>query len=141
MAFTVTPTVNNFPAGVENTQHLITLRGTLAVSAGTYVTGGAVISWLTALDAGAKKVLPFVQGAYLNPIQVSFLSAGVAGTTTGGFIYTWNAATNSFQISAAATVVAGTGPVSQEMTNGTTIPTAVTGDTILFEAIFVRSYS
>lgn len=158
----ITLTANQYPGGIENTQHLITMRGTVTVTASpaTYAAGGLgnvsgtqAINWQqvgnggiassgSAYENGLK-----VQGIYDNPIQVTFFSvgnnaaSGVASLVGGGYKYVWNKANGTFQILAASGGTAGTGPVTEELTAGTAIPSAVSNDTILFEAVFVRSYS
>ena len=147
MSATVTLVVDNYPSGVDNTQRLIYLRGQLIVNAGTYPTGGLALTWEGALDSANKAINIPVGPAALNaPVQVSFFSNGVVANATaslvvGGFEYTWNKATNKFQILAASGGSAGTGPINEEMTNGTTIPGNFTSDVIRFEAVFVRSYN
>lgn len=146
---TVTLTPNSFPAGVDNTQHLIYLRGTCKISASPdfYTAGGLALSWQGALNASQIKEFLRVQGTYITPIQATFFSTatsayGSSGTYVGGFPYLWNKANNTLQIMASPVAeVQGTGPVWQEMTDATAIPAQVSSDTILFEAVFVRSYS
>ena len=137
MASSVTLTLAPYPGGIDNTQRLTYARGTVSLSAGTYVAGGLPLNFI---------MEPIkTQGIYLQPIQVTFFSAGVAtysSSAIGGFGYVWNKAINSFQILATAdNASAGTGPISEEMTNGTSIPTAILDDKILFEAVFVRKFS
>jgi hypothetical protein len=143
----VTLTANQYPADVNNTQHLTTLRGTAAIQASPafYTAGGLALSW-SGVTNGQKSVVPKVQGIYVTPIQVTFFSAGSSyygssGTYVGGFPYLWNKALNTLQIMAAAAVTAGTGPVMQELADATAIPAQVSNDVILFEAVFVRSFS
>lgn len=145
----VTITVNNFPAGVDNTQHLTYVRGVVAIGSGTYAAGGLALNWQAMLNAASQAVQVKAQGIYLTPIQVTFFSAGTSyyqggpsNVYAGGFPYVWNKANNTLQILAnPGSQAFGTGPVTQEMTDGTTTPAAVTSDVIMFEAVFVRSYS
>lgn len=141
MSAIITLSLNIYPKGVDNTQRYTYVRGTLTVSASTYsagglgTTSGSTINWN--FDGGVKVgTLPF---------QVSFFSVGntagggVASHVGGGYQYVWNAATNKFQILAASGGAAGTGAVTEEMTDGTSIPAGVLNDVIQFEAIFVKN--
>jgi len=140
---TCTITVDNYPAGVDNSQRVIYVSGTFAVQASpaTYATGGLALNWQTMLNTQGQLVnLPLGPGG-LNPFMVWVSSAATAGTTVGGYGYVWNKASNTLQLLAASGGATGTGPVSQEMTNTTAIPASVSNDTIRFEAIFIRSYN
>jgi hypothetical protein len=132
-----TVVINLFPAGIDNTQRLTYVRGTISLAAGTYSKGGLALNWIT------EKIK--AQGIYANPIQVTFFSQATAtysSSAIGGFGYLWNKLKNTLQLLATAdNASAGTGPISEEMTDGTTIPTAIMDDTIAFEAVFVRSFS
>lgn len=144
---TVTITVDNYPTGVDNSQRVIFVTGTLAVSASptTYVTGGLALTWANATDSTGHSFfgdLVKVGPQGLTPAVVWLVSAATAGTTVGGFGYVWNKASNTLQLLASAgTQTAGTGTISQEMTNGTAIPAAVSNDVIRFQAEFPRSYN
>jgi len=133
MAFAVTVVYDDvLTGGSDNSQHSEWMYGTITVGAGTYVTGGTAIVW---------GVNDYPKVSNLVPKDVYIYSAGLVGTTVGGFGYMWNKAANKFQIGASVTVANGTGPQTVEMTNGTTIPTNVTGDTIRFEARFIKAHS
>lgn len=139
---TVTVTYDDPLSGGEDAaQHSQWMYGTIAVSASpsTYATGG--LSGLASGGGIIWAVGDFPKVANLVPRDVYFYSAALAGTTVGGFGYMWNKAANKFQIAAATTVVAGTGAQQQEMTNATAIPANVSGDTIRFEARFLKAMS
>lgn len=139
---TVTLTVNKFPAGVDNTQRYTYVRGTVAISASPafYVAGGLALDWTKV--SNLLKISP----DYKYPIQVTFFSVGSSyygssGTYAGGFPLLWNKANHTLQIMAnAGTQTEGQGPVWQELSDATAIPAQLSLDTILFEAVFVRSY-
>lgn len=120
---TATITLNNFPDDKDLTFNHITVLGTCAISAspGTYPTGGLPISF-----AGAPVGID-------KPSWVEFMS--VAG---GTFEYGWNKANGTIQIFADAGGVAQAAPLV-ELTGGTAIPAAVSGDTILVKAQFRRN--
>lgn len=130
---TATLTIDNFPTGIENTQHLITVRGTVAISASpdTYAAGGLALSWVNEL----------IKSNSVHPIDAKFYSVGLNGSTVGGFLYQWNKASDTLQVLAASGGTAGTGAVGEEMTDATAIPAAISNDVIRFEAKFVRSYN
>ena len=125
--------------GEDSAQHSQWMYGTITVSASptTYPTGG-----LSSLAAGGGinwVVGDFPKVANLIPRDVYFYSGALTGTTVGGYGYMWNKANNKFQIAAAVTVTSGTGPQQTELTNGTAIPANVSGDTIRFEARFLKA--
>jgi hypothetical protein len=139
---TATITIDAFPAGIDNSQRVIYVSGTIAVSASpaTYATGGLALNW-AGLQAGGNYLFVESQGSNLNPFMVWLTSAAVSGTTVGGYGYVWNKANNTFQILATtgALGTAGVSPTQEEMANGTAIPAAISNDTIRFEAIFIRN--
>jgi hypothetical protein len=145
-------TLNPFPAGIDNTQHLIYVRGVAKPSVTLYKQGGLTLNWfqLKTVSSGTSFTgEPIkVQGKYVLPIQVNFFSVGAGNyqngvytVVTGGYEYVYNLTNNTFQIFAASGGTATTGPVSVEMPNQSPIPAAVLNDVIQFEAVFVRSYS
>lgn len=139
---TATLSIYPYPQGIDNSQRVIYVTGTVAIQASpaTYATGGLTLNWTGLLQTVTN--LPIVaQGTDLAPFLVWFQGVGLAGSTVGGYTYVWNKASDTFQIGAAVTVTAGTGPTFEEMTNGTAIPAAVSNDTIQFEATFVRAFS
>jgi|GEM_PF-4886176 hypothetical protein len=136
---TVTITYDDPLSACDSDQHSQWMYGTISVSpaASTYATGG--------LGTATSGPINWVVGDFPKvgnpvPLDVSLYSGATAGTTVGGFGYTWNKANNKFQITASSgTQTAGTGTVSQELTNGTAIPAAVSNDTIRFAARFRKS--
>lgn len=127
--------------GEDAAQHSQWMYGTITVSAGptTYATGG--LSGLASGGGIIWTVGDFPKVANLVPRDVYFYSANLTSGTVGGYGYFWNKAANKFQIQAAFTVTSGTGPQGIELTNGTAIPTNVSGDTIRFEARFLKAMS
>lgn len=134
---TITITYDDVLSQQDVGQHSQWMYGTITVNAGTYATGG--IGTAVASSNIVWGVADFPKVRNQVPKDVYFYSAGLSGTTVGGYAYLWNKANNSFQIGAAATVTAGTGPQQEEMTNGTSVPAAITGDTIRFEARFNKA--
>lgn len=130
---TATITYDNPIVFSDNDQHSCWMYGTVAIQASpaTYATGGLALAW---------GVGDFPKVNNQVPDDVFFYSANPSGTTTGGYGYMWNKATNKFVIMAATTVTAGTGAQQQEMTNTTAIPANISGDTIRFEARFSKAF-
>lgn len=135
---TVTITYDDPLSAQDSDQHTQWMYGTVAISPSpaTYATGGLGTAVTGSINWA---VGDFPKTRNQVPIDVIFYSAGLAGSTVGGFTYFWNKAANKFQIAAAIAVVAGTGPTQQEMTNTTAIPANVSNDTIRFEARFLKS--
>ena len=160
---TVALTLNKFPGGVDNTQHLQYLRGTAVISAngGTYVAGGILIPTVatvgqytnyrwkfnTSDGSGASALEPRTGPSSSNPIQANFFSAfvntytGASSLFAGGYLYVYNAVTFKLQIMVASGGAAGSGAVYEELTGGASIPAQVLNDVIKFEVVFERSYS
>lgn len=136
---TVTITYDDPISEQDNGQHSQWMYGTIAVSASptTYATGG--LSGLATGGGIIWTVGDFPKVRITVPKDVYFYSAALSGSTVGGFGYYWNKASNTFQIAAAFTVTAGTGPQGEEMTNGTAIPANISNDTIRFEARFLKA--
>lgn len=137
MSSAATLVLNNFPRGIDNTQRCTYVRGTVSLSAGTYPTGGLALSWAQIAQDAKISIAD-------GPFQVTFFSNNNVASSTashvgGGYEYVWNETTGNFQILAASGGAAGTGPVTEEMTNGTSLPAGVTNDIIAFEAVFVKN--
>lgn len=116
-----TPTINAFPNGIDNTQRMTIVYGTIAIGASplTYATGGVVLSF-----SGLEPIK-----STQNPVIVYIES--VSGS---GYTYEWNKATGKVQIFTGA---AAQSPQT-ELTAGA-VPAAVSGDTIAFEAHFLKN--
>jgi len=116
-----TPTVNAFPNGVDNTQKMTIVYGTIAIGANplTYAAGGVVLSF-----SGIEQIK-----SSQTPVIVYIES--VSGS---GYTYCWNKATGKLQI---FTGGAAQSPLT-EFTAGV-VPAGVSGDTIAFEAHFLKN--
>lgn len=129
-AAVATITVDAYPKGVDNTQRMTIIRGTVAIGASplTYTTGGiAIVSASNATQSGwAQEPIKVTSD---TPIECEFYS--VAGS---GFVYTWNQASNTLQIFTGAAAQS----ALTELTGGGAIPAGVSGDTIRFTATFLR---
>lgn len=123
--------------GHDNSQKIHEVYGSCAIDASpaTYAAGGIPIvnAANVALNGWANekiKVSPLKTGdTGPTPIIAYFES-----TTGSGYWYVWNSSTNKLQI---FTTGSAAGNAAQELATGA-IPAAVSGDTILVEAKFVR---
>jgi hypothetical protein len=133
-ATTATLTVYNYPNGINNTQRRQTLYGTIAIGASplTYATGGIQLSFLGVKDASGQ----VVQIDSASTLPAILWLQGVGGS---GYTYTWNQPTNKLQIFTVDATATGTEYPLIEFTNGAAIPAGVSGDTIVFEADFIRA--
>lgn len=124
--------------GTDNSQKLIEAYGTIAIDASpsTYTTGGIplVNAANVALNAWANEKIK------ASPIKASDtgptpLIVYIESTTGSGFWYTYNSTTNKVQIFTTGTA---TQAPAAELANAAAIPAGVSGDSIFFEAKFVR---
>lgn len=124
---TATVTIDNYPTGIDNTQHLIHVYGTITIQASpaTYATGGLALSFVSERIKTRNQV----------PNDVVIMSDNASL-----YPYRWNRASNTIQILAASAASAG-GAVYEELPNTTAIPASVSGDTIRFHATFARNAS
>ena len=118
---TATPTINAFPNGVDNTQRFTRIYGTIAISASpaTYATGGLALSF-SGLEPIKSTQSPVI--VYIESVKGS------------GFIYGWNQSTGKLQIFTGAAAQSALTELS-----AAAIPAGVSGDTIFFEALFLRN--
>lgn len=128
MAISATLTAYNAPYGIDQTATRMVLRGTLAWAAGTYATGGILPNNPPYLDVSGQAVL--LPTLNLQPDSVNFKS--VAGS---GFVYQRNNSTGKIQIFVTG---AAAGDPLEELAAGA-LPSGVTGDTIEFEASWVKA--
>lgn len=118
--------------------------GTVSVtpSPATYATGGLVSAQAAITGGNTLATNPGGLAAPNSPAPFADrtpVGAWIYSVTASGFLYGWNTSTKKLQIFAANPGGAqGTGPVFVEMTNGTAIPAAVSGDVIFYNFIFPR---
>ncbi len=127
---TVTLTAYNAPYGIDQTNTRMYLHGLVAFSAspGTYPAGGLLPTYSPIKDQSGQAVL-------LPTINVNPDTMWIQSIAGSGYTYQYNKATGKIQIFV-------TGSASQnpaaELTGGTAIPAAVSGDTIEFEAEWAK---
>lgn len=109
---TATPTVNNYPFGVDAEMQAIDLFGTIAIAAGSYPANGIPINF-SGIKAGAN-------GAPKGPARIESASSG--------FIYRHDIAHGTVRIFVTGT--AANDPLNEV---ATTTPAAVVSDTITFQ--------
>lgn len=114
-------TENAYPSGKDMTQRRFHTYGTVAINASpaTYAAGGLVFSFAA----------PVFDVSSQTPIDLDIKS--VSGS---GYVYVWVKSTNKIEIYTGA---AAQSPLTQ-LTDGATIPTAVSGDTIVYHAQFLK---
>lgn len=124
-------------SGVDNSQKVLEVYGTIAIDAtpSTYAPGGlAIVSALNvALNGWAQeqvKASPLKTGD-TGPTPFIVYVESVSGS---GYTYQWNKATNKLQIFQGG---AGASAPQAEIPTAA-IPAAVSGDSLAFEARFVR---
>lgn len=128
MAIAATLTVYNAPYGGDETAVRSILRGKLVWTAGTYVTGGQTPNAPPYADVSGANVLLATQNVQPDSLDIK----SVAGS---GFIYQRNNSTGKIQIFVTGTA---SGDALNELAGGA-LPSGVTGDTIEWEASWVRA--
>lgn len=126
-----TLSVYPWPKGIDNSQHRIHVNGVCAV-AGTYAAGGFALSWTTMVDSVTG------QAVILNTTSTAPFIAWFQSAAGTGYVYQYNVSTNKLQIFVVEAVALSTQYALTELANGT-VPAGVSGDTIQFEAEFVRA--
>jgi hypothetical protein len=133
---TATTSIYGYPKGVTNDQRNQTIRGTIAVSSGTYppavgspaVVVGIPLSW----TMEPIKALAVNVNGVIGPFPVDVVIKSVA-LPPSGYFYFWDAVDGDLHIYQTS---ASGGPLV-EITGS--VPSAVVADTIQFTAIFNRN--
>ena len=142
---TATLTLFPYPKGVDNTQRNQILRGTVALSAGTYPPGGYSLSWVTLTNASGERIesipnpasTPSSTGSPF-PTEVDFYSVGYQSS---GYVYVWDNVQGNFHVFISANAASGTsGPLIEGVAPNTAVlPAALLADSIQFCATFPRN--
>lgn len=144
-----TITIFPYPRGFDNTQRMQVVRGTIAISAGTYPLGGFPLTWGSLSNANGSVIesvplpsaTPTSTGS-IKPVDVDVKSTAYTSTNYGsgpsGYIYIWDSVNGNLHIfldygSAAST---SSGPLVEM---GGNVPGLVVNDTIQFTAYFARN--
>ena len=145
---TATITIFPYPRGFDNTQRFQIVRGTIAISAGTYPVGGIPLSWgaLTNTNGAVIESIPLPSALGTNtsifPVDVDIHSTGYvsssAGTGPSGFIYLWDSVQGNLHIFESSNgASAASGPLIE--IGAANLPGTVVNDTIQFTAFFARN--
>ena len=125
---TINPTVLN---AIENTQKSVWVRGSVSIGASplTYTTGGITMSFTAILEQIKSDLVPTYVRVWSQPAAASaaanqYVYTFLPGTTLA------NGVLQIFTGAAAQTALT-------ELSAGA-IPSGVSGDTIVFEGVFVR---
>jgi hypothetical protein len=145
---TATITIFSYPRGHDNTQRNTIVRGTIAISAGTYPTGGFPLTWNVSNATGFSIHSIPIPGATPSstggpaPFDMDVKSTAYTSTNYGtgpsGYIYIWDSVNGNLHIfedygSAAST---SSGPLVEMAGN---VPGLVVNDKIQFTAYFYRN--
>ncbi len=141
---TATITVFPYPRGYDNTQRNQIVRGTIAISAGTYPLGGFPLSWTNIIGIQSIPIpasTPSSTGGP-KPFDMDVKSTAYTSTNYGsgpsGYVYVWDSVNGNLHIfvdyGSAASTSAGP-PVEM----GGNVPGLVVNDTIQFTAYFYRN--
>ena len=126
-----TLTVYPWPQGIDNSQHRIRVNGQVAI-AGTYAAGGFALVWTSLTESTTG------QAVLLNTTKTAPFIAYFQSASGSGFVYQYNVATNKIQIFTVESTALSTQSALTELAAGT-VPAGVSGDTIQYEAEFVRA--
>ncbi len=136
-AATVTATLYGYPKGVDNTQRLQVLRGTLAVGFGTYPPGGFPINWagVKNSDGGQVESIPIGSASTIVPIEVDVQDVS---PTPSGFVFVVDNLGNLHVFISANGASGTSGPLIEGVGPNANVPGALNTATIQFTAYFVR---
>ena len=141
---TATITVFSYPRGYDNTQRNQIVRGTIAISAGTYPVGGFSLSWANIIGIQSVPIPASTPSSTSTPkpfdmdVKSTAYTATNYGTGPSGYVYVWDSVNGNLHIfvdygSAAST---SSGPLVEM---GGNVPGLVVNDTIQFTAYFYRN--
>ncbi len=135
---TATATLFDYPKGVDNTQRFQILRGTIAISTGTYPGGGYAIDWASLKNGGGGRTeaIPVGSATSIFPVDCDVQDSG---TIPKGYIFVVDNVGN-LHVFVAANAASGTsGPLLEGVGPNANVPGDLSGSTtIQFRASFVR---
>jgi len=127
-ATTATITIYGYPNGVDNTQRLQVVRGTIAlVPFSLYPSDGVPLNW----GLEQVKALPASSTTGPFPVDVDFKSVA---NPPSGYLYFWDSTTGNLHIFE----VGSAGPL-MELAPNQELPAAIGTDVIRFRASFNRN--
>lgn len=130
-------TVFAYPQGVDNTQRMETLRGTIAISTGgTYPPGGFPLDWTNIEGLKAIPLGGLTPNSTNTPFPTDVVVKSVQNPPSG-YIYTWdNVLGNLHILESNNGVSTASGPLVEI---GGAIDNKIVTDKIMFTATFVRN--
>ena len=140
-----TITLFPYPKGIDNTQRMQILRGTISLVAGTYPAGGIPLSWasLSNVDGESPTVLINTSSGPF-PVEVDVFSSaynadgkGFGNIGPSGYIYVWDSVNGNLHIF--ETWSGNTGFSGPLLELAGPVPSVVLNDVIQFTAIFTRT--
>ena len=145
---TATITVFPYPKGHDNTQRSQIVRGTIAISTGTYPAGGFALSWNTSsTTGGTTQAIPIPASTPSStstpaPFDVDIKSAAYRANSGGiggpsGYIYLWDSVNGNLHVFESANGASNSSGPLLEI--GGNIPGDVVNDSIQFTAWFYRN--
>lgn len=143
-----TITILPYPKGIDNTERCQIVRGTIAISAGTYPPGGFPLSWQNLSNSSGEMIesIPLggitpsstgVVAPFDMDVKSSANNASQYGTGPSGFIYVWDNVLGNLHIFQVQQDGSGISGPLVEM--GGAVPHEVVFDTITFTATFYRN--
>jgi len=134
---TATLSLYDYPKGVDNTQRFQVLRGTIAISTGTYPVGGYALTWASLKNGGGgqTEAIPVGSASTIIPVEVDVYDAS---TAPSGYIFVVDNA-GTLHVFIAANAASGTsGPLIEGVGPNANVTGTLQNATIQFTAYFVR---
>src|ERR1700678_630642 len=116
----VTTTVNSYPSGTDYTQRNQVIRGTFAIAAGNYPSGGFSLTWAT------EQIKSLPNSATTGPFPIDVDVKSVSNPPSG-YIYQWDNVAGNLHVFESAAENASAGPLV-ELVASAAIPAAVVAD-------------
>jgi hypothetical protein len=143
-ASTATITVFPYPRGYDNTQRNQIVRGTIALSNGTYPVGGYTLTWSGIIGIQSVPIPASTPSSTSTPKPFDMDIKSTANVTTmygtgpSGFVYVWDSVNGNLHVfvSAERETSGNSGPLVEF---AGTLPGSMVNDTIQFTAIFYRN--
>lgn len=140
---TATITVFPYPRGYDNTQRNQIVRGTIALSAGTYPAGGYSLTWSGIIGIQSIPIPASTPSSTSTPKPFDMDVKSTCNVTTNfgtgpsGFIYVWDSVNGNLHVfETDGTASAASGPLVEF---GGPLPGSMVNDVIQFTAVFYRN--
>lgn len=134
---TATATLYDFPKGVDNTQRTQTLRGTIALSFGTYPPGGYSINWaaLSNSGGGRTEAIP-LSGSTIIPVESDVQGTG---NPPKGYQFIVDTVVGNLHVFVADGTSGASGPLVEGVGPNSNVPADLANEVISFSVKFVRN--